>query len=72
VAKSISVPAAGPTVAEVSLEHLKVSEIVGAKAVDEMCKTSLYKDFIAVDDRGLICHTSPIDEAVQIVMPTAM
>jgi hypothetical protein len=49
-----------------------VSEIVGAKAEDEMCKTSLYKDFIAVDDRGLICLISPIEGAVWIVMPTAI
>jgi hypothetical protein len=39
VRKSIAIPEAGPTVAEVSLEPLRVSEIVAAQADDEMCKT---------------------------------
>jgi hypothetical protein len=49
-----------------------VSEIVAAQAEDEMCKNLLSKDCIAVDDRGLVCRTSPLDGAVQIVMPTSL
>jgi transposase InsO family protein len=70
VRKSIAIPEAGPTVAEVSLEPLRVSEIVAAQADDEMCKTLLSKNCFAVDDRGLVCRTSPLDGALQIVMPT--
>jgi Integrase zinc binding domain/Integrase core domain len=72
VVKRISVPEAGPTVAEVSLEPLKVSEIVAAQEEDEMSKNLLSKDCIAVDDRGLVCRTSPLYGSVQIFMPTSL
>jgi Integrase zinc binding domain len=70
VRKSIAIPEAGPTVAEVSLEPLRVSEIVAAQAEDEICKTLLSKNCFAVDDRRLVCRTSPLNGALQIVMPT--
>ena len=70
VKKSIAIPEAGPTLAEVSLEPMRVSEIVAAQADDEMCKALLPKNLFEVDDRGLVCRTSPLDGSVQIVMPT--
>ena len=70
VKKSIAIPEAGPTLAEVSLEPMRVSEIVAAQADDEMCKALLPNNLFEVDDRGLVCRTSPLDGLVQIVMPT--
>jgi transposase InsO family protein len=69
VVQSISVPRGGPTVEEIPLEPLAVSEVISAQAEDELCKVLLQRGKIAEDYRGMLCRTSPLDGAVQILVP---
>ena len=66
---SIAVPQAGPTVDEVSLEPIEIAELRAAQGDDEVCRVLLERNAIAEDDRGLLCRTSPLDGAVQMVVP---
>jgi hypothetical protein len=72
VKQSIAVPQPGPTLADVSLEPLAVSEISKCQEEDELCKALLTKHSIAEDDRGLLCRTSPLDGATQVVVPVSL
>jgi transposase InsO family protein len=72
VKQSIAVPQPGPTLADVSLEPLAVSEISKCQEEDELCKALLTKQSIAEDDRGLLCRTSPLDGAKQVVVPVGL
>jgi hypothetical protein len=67
---SVAVRKAGPAVAEVSLEPLRVSEFRSAQEDDELCRVLLEKNLIAEDYRELLCRVSPLGGSVQIVVPS--
>ena len=69
---SIAVPEPGPTLAELPMEPLRLTEVIDAQRGDDMCQTLLQKGHISEDDRGVLCRISPLDGAIQIAIPTIL
>ena len=72
VRRSIAVPQPGPTLAEIPLDPLTVTEVRVSQTDDELCRVLLAKGLVSEDDRGLLCRTSSLDGAVQMLVPKAL
>ena len=72
VFQSISVPRAGPTLEDVTLEPLEIAELIDAQASDENCCAMVAKSSATEDERGLLVRTSPLDGSRQVVIPETL
>jgi Integrase zinc binding domain len=68
----IAVPRGGPTQKEVLLEPLTLSEIIEAQNGDELCEDFVARNVVAEDERGVLCRTSPLDGALQILLSSKL
>jgi Integrase zinc binding domain len=69
---SISVPKSGPTLEEVPIVPLKLTEIIAEQSTDDLCRILSEKGTVNEDARGVLCRISPLDGASQMLIPETL